>query len=200
MELDPLVNSLRSKVQRVDSEILAAVRQQSSSGGRARAELASAKATIEELFGKVHEIQRKAQQSELRVQEICRDIKKLDFAKKHLTATITALRRLSMLVNAVGACVGAGTGGGAHIDLFKHKNGASFPSLCPPTALRYAVPSPQTSCSCRWSATSTPRRRTCWRRCSSCPRTSRRTCTSPRWRSSRGGSWRWRRACRSVAC
>ena len=105
MELDPLVNSLRSKVQRVDSEILAAVRQQSSSGGRARAELASAKATIEELFGKVHEIQRKAQQSELMVQEICRDIKKLDFAKKHLTATITALRRLSMLVNAVGACV-----------------------------------------------------------------------------------------------
>jgi len=37
-------------------------------------------------------------------QEICRDIKKLDYAKKHLTATITALRRLSMLVNAVGAC------------------------------------------------------------------------------------------------
>ncbi len=32
-----------------------------------------------------------------------RDIKKLDYAKKHLTATITALRRLSMLINAVGA-------------------------------------------------------------------------------------------------
>ena len=31
------------------------------------------------------------------MQEICRDIKKLDYAKKHLTATITALRRLGML-------------------------------------------------------------------------------------------------------
>lgn len=35
------------------------------------------------------------------VQEICRDIKKLDFAKRNLTATITALRRLAMLVSAV---------------------------------------------------------------------------------------------------
>lgn len=31
------------------------------------------------------------------VQEICRDIKKLDFAKKHITTTITALHRLTML-------------------------------------------------------------------------------------------------------
>ena len=31
------------------------------------------------------------------VQEICHDIKKLDFAKKHITTTITALHRLAML-------------------------------------------------------------------------------------------------------
>jgi Vps53-like, N-terminal len=37
-----------------------------------------------------------------RVQEICRDIRKLDHAKANLTATITAFRRLSMLVTAVG--------------------------------------------------------------------------------------------------
>ena len=35
-------------------------------------------------------------------QEICRDIRKLDHAKSNLTATITAFRRLSMLVTAVG--------------------------------------------------------------------------------------------------
>lgn len=61
-----------------------------------------AKAAIEELFGKVAEIRRKAEASEVMVQEICRDIRKLDYAKKHLTHTITALRRLAMLVNAVG--------------------------------------------------------------------------------------------------
>lgn len=38
----------------------------------------------------------------MRMQEICRDIRKLDHAKANLTATITAFRRLSMLVTAVG--------------------------------------------------------------------------------------------------
>lgn len=46
---------------------------------------------------KIHEIKAKAEQSETMVQEICRDIKKLDFAKKHITTTITALHRLTML-------------------------------------------------------------------------------------------------------
>ncbi|KAK0570837.1 hypothetical protein LWI29_007230 [Acer saccharum] len=35
------------------------------------------------------------------IQEICCDIKKLDFAKKHITTTITALHRLTVLVSAV---------------------------------------------------------------------------------------------------
>lgn len=68
-----------------------------------RQDLTAAKAAIEELFGKIGEIRRKAEASEVMVQEICRDIRKLDFAKTHLTHTITALRRLAMLVNAVGA-------------------------------------------------------------------------------------------------
>lgn len=68
-----------------------------------RQDLTAAKAAIEELFGKIREIRRKAEASEIMVQEICRDIRKLDFAKSHLTHTITALRRLAMLVNAVGA-------------------------------------------------------------------------------------------------
>lgn len=46
---------------------------------------------------KIREIKGKAEQSETMVQEICRDIKKLDFAKKHITTTITALHRLNML-------------------------------------------------------------------------------------------------------
>ena len=67
-----------------------------------RQDLANATSSIEELFGKINDIRRKAEQSEVMVQEICRDIKKLDHAKKHLTHTITALRRFAMLVNAVG--------------------------------------------------------------------------------------------------
>jgi hypothetical protein len=58
-------------------------------------------ARAQELNGHIVEIKSKADQSEAMVQEICRDIKKLDYAKKHLTSTITALRRLGMLVSAV---------------------------------------------------------------------------------------------------
>jgi hypothetical protein len=36
------------------------------------------------------------------VQEICSDIKKLDCAKKHLQSSITSLKRLQMLLTAVG--------------------------------------------------------------------------------------------------
>jgi hypothetical protein len=46
---------------------------------------------------KIHEIKTKAEQSETMVQEICRDIKKLDCAKRHITTTRTALHRLTML-------------------------------------------------------------------------------------------------------
>ena len=64
---------------------------------------------IQELFTKVRDIQRKSEESEAMVQEICRDIKKLDYAKKHLTNSITALRRLAMLTAAVtGGCAWLG--------------------------------------------------------------------------------------------
>ena len=67
-----------------------------------RNDLDHAKASIQDLFGKISDIRQKAEQSELMVQEICRDIKKLDVAKRHLTQSITALRRFAMLCNAVG--------------------------------------------------------------------------------------------------
>ncbi|PIA33327.1 hypothetical protein AQUCO_04100028v1 [Aquilegia coerulea] len=74
---------------------------QSNSGTKAKEDLAAATHAVEELMYKIREIKTKAEQSETMVQEICRDIKKLDFAKKHVTTTITALHRLTMLVSAV---------------------------------------------------------------------------------------------------
>ncbi|KAK3262239.1 HIT domain protein [Cymbomonas tetramitiformis] len=99
--LDPLIQNLKQRIRRVDAEILDAVRHQSSSGNRAKQDLDQAKRAIQDLFTRIRDIQGKAEQSELMVQEICRDIKKLDCAKKNLTGTITALRRLAMLVAAV---------------------------------------------------------------------------------------------------
>ncbi|KAK6917988.1 Vps53, N-terminal [Dillenia turbinata] len=99
--VEPLMQKIHNEIRRVDSEILAAVRQQSNSGTKAKEDLAAATRAVEELMYKIREIKTKAEQSETMVQEICRDIKKLDFAKKHITTTITALHRLTMLVSAV---------------------------------------------------------------------------------------------------
>ncbi|XP_043700892.1 vacuolar protein sorting-associated protein 53 A [Telopea speciosissima] len=99
--VEPLMQKIHSEIRHVDAGILAAVRQQSNSGTKAKEDLAAATSAVEELMYKIREIKTKAEQSETMVQEICRDIKKLDFAKKHITTTITALHRLTMLVSAV---------------------------------------------------------------------------------------------------
>lgn len=99
--VEPLMQKIHSEIRRVDAGILAAVRQQSNSRTKAKEDLAAATHAVEELMYKIREIKSKAEQSETMVQEICRDIKKLDFAKKHITTTITALHRLTMLVSAV---------------------------------------------------------------------------------------------------
>ncbi|RDX83535.1 Vacuolar protein sorting-associated protein 53 A, partial [Mucuna pruriens] len=99
--VEPLMQKIQNEIRTVDAGILAAVRQQSNSGTKAKEDLAAATRAVEELMYKIREIKTKAVQSEAMVQEICRDIKKLDFAKKHITTTITALHRLTMLVSAV---------------------------------------------------------------------------------------------------
>lgn len=99
--VEPLMQKIHGEIRRVDASILTAVRQQSNSGTKAKEDLAAATHAVEELMYKIREIKNKAEQSETMVQEICRDIKKLDFAKKHITTTITALHRLTMLVSAV---------------------------------------------------------------------------------------------------
>ncbi|RYR04125.1 hypothetical protein Ahy_B06g083708 isoform A [Arachis hypogaea] len=99
--VEPLMQKIQNEIRTVDAGILAAVRQQSNSGTKAKEDLTAATRAVEELMYKIREIKTKAVQSETMVQEICRDIKKLDFAKKHITTTITALHRLTMLVSAV---------------------------------------------------------------------------------------------------
>nr|ADI46897.1 VPS53Af [Volvox carteri f. nagariensis] len=100
-DLDKFVTVLKKQIQQVDQEIFNAVRSQGGAHARARQDLTVAHGQIEELFTKIRDIQRKSEESEVTVQEICRDIKKLDYAKKHLTNSITALRRLAMLTAAV---------------------------------------------------------------------------------------------------
>ncbi|MEW5319492.1 MAG: hypothetical protein WDW38_010640 [Sanguina aurantia] len=109
-DLDKFMGVLRKQIHAVDKEIFQAVRAQGGAHTKARQDLGSAHAAINELFVKFRDIQRKAEESEALVQDICRDIKKLDTAKKHLTSAITALRRLAMLTAAVTGTLGGALG------------------------------------------------------------------------------------------
>ena len=99
--LDPFVTDVSAQIEDLDGAMSEAVQSQSEGGQQAAKDVNEAKAAIVALFGKIRDIKAKAEQSEVMVQEICRDIRQLDHAKRHLVTTITALKRLHMLVTAV---------------------------------------------------------------------------------------------------
>ena len=101
-QLDTFIVGIGSQISVLDDEISRAVQAQSSANRQASTEIADAQASIQELFNKINDIKAKAAQSERMVHDICADIKKLDFAKTHLQASITSLKRLQMLSTAVG--------------------------------------------------------------------------------------------------
>lgn len=101
VNLDKVLQRLRMKIRKIDSEIREVVRSQTDAGERGKMELEEAKRVILDLFTRIEHIKTKAVQSEQMVQEITADIKQLDNAKRHLTASITALKRMNMLVSAV---------------------------------------------------------------------------------------------------
>ncbi|XP_043510139.1 vacuolar protein sorting-associated protein 53 homolog isoform X3 [Frieseomelitta varia] len=89
------------KIRNIDKEIRSVVRGQTNVGQDGRAALEDAQKVIKQLFVHIKDIKDKAEQSEEVVKEITRDIKQLDFAKRNLTASITALNHLHMLVEGV---------------------------------------------------------------------------------------------------
>lgn len=100
-DLDSFVNDITSQISSLDAEISSAVQSQSSEGRQAAKDIEDARQLIEDLFAKIDDIKVKATESELMVQDLCADIKKLDYAKGHLQTSITSLNRLQMLINAV---------------------------------------------------------------------------------------------------
>jgi len=93
-------HNLQGKISEIDDELSRAIQEQSTAGRRAEQDISDAKQAIHELFSKVKEIKSKAEQSELMVAEICKDIKHLDCAKRNLSRTITHLKQLHMLITA----------------------------------------------------------------------------------------------------
>ncbi|RUS20036.1 Vps53-like protein [Endogone sp. FLAS-F59071] len=96
--LDEILSKLKQKMRQLDEHTKELARKQSDAAAQECVqELEAAKKAIQDLFAKIRQIKEKATQSETMVQEITRDIKSLDYAKRHLTSSITALKRLQML-------------------------------------------------------------------------------------------------------
>lgn len=68
-----------------------------------RTALVESRQAIAELTGRIHDIGAKAEVSQQMVHEITADIKALDYAKRHLTASINTLNHMHMLVGGVDA-------------------------------------------------------------------------------------------------
>ncbi|PIK58739.1 putative vacuolar protein sorting-associated protein 53-like [Apostichopus japonicus] len=101
--IDEVINRMRTKIHRLDDDIRNVVRGQTNAGQDGREALVEAQRAIQELFKRIKDIKEKAEKSEQMVKEITRDIKQLDHAKRHLTASITTLNHLHMLVGGVDA-------------------------------------------------------------------------------------------------
>lgn len=99
--IDDVVNSMECKIHTIDDEIRTVVRGQTNVGQDGRTALEEAQRVIRQLFVHIADIKAKAEQSEEMVKEITRDIKQLDCAKRNLTAAITTLNHLHMLVGGV---------------------------------------------------------------------------------------------------
>jgi hypothetical protein len=100
--LDKAISAYDAEIKELDESILETVREQSTSGALAQRDIADAKDSIGDLHAKIIEIKKKSEASEQLVQDICKDIKQLDVAKRHLTNSILTLARLKTLTEAVG--------------------------------------------------------------------------------------------------
>ncbi|CAE7315127.1 VPS53 [Symbiodinium sp. KB8] len=99
--LDACTARFEAEIKALEKELHSAVREQALAAAKASQDLSDARGSISDLVGKVADIKAKAEKSEDMVQDICRDIKALDVAKRHLTNTIETLNRVQMLVTSV---------------------------------------------------------------------------------------------------
>ncbi|KRY01493.1 Vacuolar protein sorting-associated protein 53 -like protein [Trichinella pseudospiralis] len=90
---------VQRQINQVDQEISEILERQSVAQLDSEALLQQTKQAMRELFAQIMDIKRQTDMSETTVKEITRDIRQLDLAKKNLTASITTLNHLHMLVS-----------------------------------------------------------------------------------------------------
>ena len=99
--MEEFCSALSGEISSLDADISASIQEQSCASKTAQSDMRKAREASVMLQAKIEGIREKAVKSEEMVKAICSDIKQLDYAKRHLQTTVTALKRLHMLTNAV---------------------------------------------------------------------------------------------------
>mmetsp|Transcript_13787 Transcript_13787/g.20325 ORF Transcript_13787/g.20325 Transcript_13787/m.20325 type:complete len:1056 (-) Transcript_13787:190-3357(-) len=100
-QLPSLRGAVNEREEKLQERISTALQRQSETSESTRRHVIDAKQSILSLEQRIRLVQEKAGQSERAVLEITKDMKRLDCAKRHLQKTITTLKQLHMLVNAI---------------------------------------------------------------------------------------------------
>lgn len=89
------------QIQVNDEEILSVLRSQSQRASRSHEELTKAKADIAGLHHAMKSILEEANITQAKVDVICKDIRAMDHAKRHLTQSISVLENFGTLTDAL---------------------------------------------------------------------------------------------------
>ena len=98
--LPQLRSAISSRLTHLDDTLSTTLRHQSALAPALERDVQHAKLAVQQLATRIAQVQSQAQASEVAVLEITKDMKRLDYAKQHLQRTITALKRLHMLLHA----------------------------------------------------------------------------------------------------
>eukprot|EP00986_Skeletonema_menzelii_P009232 scaffold4151_cov137-Skeletonema_menzelii.AAC.4 len=98
--LPTLRSAISTRLSTLDDSLSTTLRHQASLAPLISQDVLHARNAVHQLATRMHSVKTQALQSESAVIEITRDMKRLDYAKRHLQRTITALKRLHMLLHA----------------------------------------------------------------------------------------------------
>lgn len=93
-------DALQTYQDELDSDIASLVERQAASNAESVQRVQTAKVDMAELFKKIDDVRERALKTEQAITEMTAEIKQLDNAKKNLTLSMTALKRLQMLTTA----------------------------------------------------------------------------------------------------
>jgi hypothetical protein len=99
--LEKAMQDFDAEIQMVDSEIKQVIREQALAADQARQHVQDINAKSQQMIQTIQTLKQSTGTAEVIVKQNCAEIKRLDTAKRNITFSITSLKRLIMLIQAI---------------------------------------------------------------------------------------------------